>query len=289
MRSAESSDKERGLDNILISWHKITMTPADSECVWHGLSLAEPPRIILAGNPRHGLRQRSARYLLAQEWSLHLYHYHGWLEVGARRYRIEPLAVSLIPPGTEFTHLWESVDSWHVFHLIRLGRTGCPVRLREFSPPLADGEVRYAALKESAGWVTREPERASARVWDFLWSQAERIVEPVGTAGQHPAVSEALRALERAQPDEPDLRCLAKRCGVSVNHLIRLFRAATGRTPIAFWQERRLNRAARLLSETRWSVKAVSYEVGFSDPTHFCRRFRAHFGVTPQTYRHQKS
>lgn len=55
-----------------------------------------------------------------------------------------------------------------------------------------------------------------------------------------------------------------------------------------FWQEHHLNRAAQLLNETRWSVKAVSHEVGFSEPTHFCRRFRAYFGVTPKTYRHRQ-
>ena len=42
-----------------------------------------------------------------------------------------------------------------------------------------------------------------------------------------------------------------------------------------------MQRAAALLQQPGAMVKTVGAEVGFSDPFHFSRAFKRHFGISP--------
>jgi AraC family transcriptional regulator len=78
---------------------------------------------------------------------------------------------------------------------------------------------------------------------------------------------------------------LAMLCGLSERHFHRAFSATTGRTPLAFIQERRVRAAAAALARDDVSVAALALEVGFLSPSHFARVFRSVLGLSPSEYR----
>jgi AraC family transcriptional regulator len=78
---------------------------------------------------------------------------------------------------------------------------------------------------------------------------------------------------------------LADLVGLSPGHFHRAFRATTGKTPLAFINERRIERAAAMLAQPHASVAEVSLKCGFLSPSHFARRFRRTMGVNPAAYR----
>jgi len=87
---------------------------------------------------------------------------------------------------------------------------------------------------------------------------------------------------------EPDLTPadLAQDMGISRRHLHGLL-AAAGTTFGGELVERRLQYAGvrlRTLSAGH-SVSEVAYDAGFTDPSHFARRFRQHFGSSPSVWR----
>ena len=49
--------------------------------------------------------------------------------------------------------------------------------------------------------------------------------------------------------------------------------------------EARLLEAARVIRAGDDPVTKIAYRVGFKDPSHFTRRFKARFGVSPNEYR----
>lgn len=77
----------------------------------------------------------------------------------------------------------------------------------------------------------------------------------------------------------------AKRCGLSISHFRRLFRAEAGASFWRFCLEERLALAASLLRRTVRPVKEVAERCGLPDLAHFSKTFRAHYGVPPAEYR----
>ena len=77
----------------------------------------------------------------------------------------------------------------------------------------------------------------------------------------------------------------ADKIGISGNYLSRLVKNATGRSVGAWVDIARIQRAKRLLSETRLSVIDVASAVGLEDQSYFSRFFRKETGVTPSAFR----
>ena len=78
---------------------------------------------------------------------------------------------------------------------------------------------------------------------------------------------------------------LAVRLGVSQRTLARRFRRATGSSPLAFWQQRRVRLAKELLEKTNLTLGEIAYRVGYQDAGHFSRLFERELSVPPSDYR----
>jgi two-component system response regulator YesN len=94
-----------------------------------------------------------------------------------------------------------------------------------------------------------------------------------------------LETLPRHIGRSTSLNELAKESGYTAQHLNRLFCRALGVTPLQYLGRLRMERAASLLSDGRWTVAGVARQVGFEDPYYFSRMFKRHFGRGPLSYR----
>jgi AraC-like DNA-binding protein len=75
-------------------------------------------------------------------------------------------------------------------------------------------------------------------------------------------------------------RELARRCGVSPRQLQRFFILKTGKSPQKWLNDLRQHLALWSLNEMK-SVKQVSHELGYKQPSHFSREFKRAHGVPP--------
>lgn len=78
---------------------------------------------------------------------------------------------------------------------------------------------------------------------------------------------------------------LARHAALSPFYLARVFRQVVGTSPHAYLLQRRLDLAAAMLRRGDRSVTQVAFDVGFSSPSHFAKRFRERFGVPPNRFR----
>ncbi|MEK7414200.1 MAG: AraC family transcriptional regulator [Planctomycetota bacterium] len=78
---------------------------------------------------------------------------------------------------------------------------------------------------------------------------------------------------------------LARRAGMTREHLCRRFRRVHGVSPLAWLTARRAERAAVMLLSSDAPVAEVGRQVGWDDPNYCARRFRAAFGLNPAAYR----
>jgi AraC-like DNA-binding protein len=102
-----------------------------------------------------------------------------------------------------------------------------------------------------------------------------------------------VRAYVRLHLTDPDLRpaAIAAAHNVSLRHLYKV--CAQADLSLEQWIIRERLRRAReelLRPESRQrSIAAIAHSWGFRDPTHFARRFRAEYGLTPTEWRHQSA
>jgi AraC-like DNA-binding protein len=127
---------------------------------------------------------------------------------------------------------------------------------------------------------------------------AEQIVSLLALAASHddvPAtthkrallrrVTETIR--ERCHESELDPAAVAASLGLSRRYVHLLF-AYAGKTFSQELYDCRLQRAQRLLRDKRFDglgIAEIGWNCGFSEPSHFARRFRERFGATPSAYR----
>jgi len=101
----------------------------------------------------------------------------------------------------------------------------------------------------------------------------------------HPAVGQAMRLLEARLAHRWTLTELAAELHLAPGYLVRLFKAAAGRPPMAYLAQLRSEYAATLLLHSDQPVTCIGREVGWPDQNYFARRFKAHYGLSATTYR----
>jgi transcriptional regulator GlxA family with amidase domain len=85
--------------------------------------------------------------------------------------------------------------------------------------------------------------------------------------------------------EPPDYAQLARLATLSYCQLFRLFKSALGVSPQQYIEQQRVERAKRLLTLNRLSIKEVAGQTGFMNQLYFSRRFQKATGLSPSQYR----
>ncbi|WP_405970648.1 AraC family transcriptional regulator [Streptomyces sp. NBC_00988] len=249
--------------------------------------LTQPPIIADLGIGVHGVDRQVDDWCLADLWSLHLYGYEGEMEVYGEVVPIAPGHVSLVPPGVATRYRYRGT-SRHLFAHVRLpGPPGedCPELpvMVDCGADLPRVRDRFQTAVESS---SRLPLLARAELWSLLSLLSARQSSRYDDAsGLHPAVRAALAHIEAHLTEHMSVASLARRVGVSHNHLTRLFRAQIGTTVVAHIRNRRMHRTHHLLTRTALPVKSVAHMMGFTDLQVFNKAFRKVYGIAPSSIR----
>ena len=161
------------------------------------------------------------------------------------------------------------------------------------SPVITLDEARDRAVADLFRQMISSPRDAATRDW-FLLSLDRLVAGPVAASVPATAPAWLRRALLTFERDDEALRegpaRLAALAGCGVAHLGRTMREHLALTPTEWILRLRVERAARLLSATSYSVAEVSLLAGFENLSNFHRRFRTAHRVTPLAYRrrHQR-
>jgi AraC family transcriptional regulator len=104
--------------------------------------------------------------------------------------------------------------------------------------------------------------------------------------GLSPAALRRVQLFVEANLERPlPVAALAERTGLSAFHFARAFKTSTGRTPRAFVEARRVERARALLRESERSLVQIAIDTGFGTQSRFTTTFRRATGFTPARYR----
>jgi AraC-like DNA-binding protein len=179
--------------------------------------------------------------------------------------------------------------------------------LRELSRELSDDDGGYPDFEKA---VVEDPSlfRDLSRLSVLVAEGAERMQKETSAIAtfsrlliRHGRIPErrvddrAQRAVRLVQEyidehlaEHTSLKELSVIAGMSRYHLLRLFKQTAGLPPHAWRNQRRIHRARRLLS-AGMPIADVALDSGFSDQSHFSRKFKPIVGTTPRRYRFHSS
>lgn len=145
--------------------------------------------------------------------------------------------------------------------------------------------------------LIRAPKKGSALYAQALWTQIllqilwhhsslpSEVFELEAEALSQTRIQDVTDYMRETLADDISLSDLAKQAGLSPGYFLRSFKSATGKTPIQYRLDLRLERACGLLTGTAMPIADIALSLGFSSHSQFCSAFRRRMGVSPSAYR----
>lgn len=191
--------------------------------------------------------------------------------------------VCLVPPGT--AHVERASDP---VEIVWIGLVGSRIEAVELK------QVTVAHIEEGP--------RLARRMWDIA-TRDHRVVGPQldGMAlmlfdsflqsiesteqAEHKRIEHAIDYLRANFNDDIIVSDVADACGYSEGYFYRKFKEVTGRTPIQYLAELRIEEAKRWLVHSDLPIGEIAVHVGFVNTHYFSRVFRETAGASASEFR----
>ncbi|WP_415227565.1 helix-turn-helix domain-containing protein [Psychromonas sp.] len=93
-----------------------------------------------------------------------------------------------------------------------------------------------------------------------------------------------LELIERDYTKSLSLQDLSNAVHLSPSRVCHLFKDICGITYSCYMLCRKIEESERLLAVAKSSISSISYQIGFANPSHFCRTFKEYLNITPTAY-----
>lgn len=97
-------------------------------------------------------------------------------------------------------------------------------------------------------------------------------------------IQKAKQIIIESMTEPPSLTQLAHQINLPLQHLKDGFKHIYGETVFAYLLNYKMEYARKLLTTRKYNITEVSFEVGYSTPSHFIAAFKKKFGATPKRY-----
>ncbi len=116
-------------------------------------------------------------------------------------------------------------------------------------------------------------------------TQTTRIEEDLLAPQDKAFMTELYRLMETELSNpEFDIACATEALRISRTKFFYKIKGLTGESPNVFFKTYKLNRAAELILEGRYTISEIADMTGFSTLSHFSKSFKKQFGLAPSEY-----
>jgi AraC-like DNA-binding protein len=178
-------------------------------------------------------------------------------------------------------------DSLNLFHLLR-----CPLRFpARVGGAIADINRQLHALPRDRALSLKsiaEKKVLGYRLLVLLLNSGARFDNNIDALANIQRLLPVLTFIQNHLGGKITRPMLAAKVALSETHFHTFFKKTMGVAPMEYVRRRRMQKAQQLLLQTTDSIAQVAAQVGFDDPFHFSRQFRAAFSLSPTEYRQHR-
>ncbi len=124
----------------------------------------------------------------------------------------------------------------------------------------------------------------SIRIGHTLARTIYRIPYPSEIASSRLDIEQVIQYMNAHYPENLSINDLAKLIGRSPSAFRRVFKQKTGRSPIEFLIQIRLEKARKRLLATNEPITTIALACGFNSPSHFTASFLKKYAASPRSY-----
>ena len=228
---------------------------------------------------------------------------HAWLQLVDKTVVLEPGQFFVIPAGTlhneaipadeECLDLWLNLRQEQGIRAVLAGQNSegefgvlcCKAVLLEPSLKKLLQETLDNELNSDHYGARMLVKNRMLEILITMVRQLEREDQGSSKHWHHSVVAEVEDYLHHCCTDRIELQDLADHMAMSVKHLNRIFKDATGTTITGYANHLRIQQAQYYLTTTDMKVKDIAELLNYYDQYHFGRVFKKSVGVSPVEYR----
>lgn len=212
----------------------------------------------------------------------------GKMGVGKIEYDFQPGTIICLPPNVPHVKSADDVfrDVYIQSSTFSLGGAGKPLVFQD------DAEKSFESLLLMANRVYHKKENNYRQVLEALFESLEQLLISWYAHSKEDLIIEQLKNKMVNAFTDPEFTVSDLMVGnhYCIDHLRRLFKQATGQTPLEYLTELRLNYAKKIMRENRvlhYSISEIAAMSGFYDSGYFSRIFKKWTGISPSEYAKQ--
>jgi AraC-like DNA-binding protein len=224
-------------------------------------------------------------------------HGRGWCDLGGQRHELTAGDLLVVPPGTPHVYGADEEHPWTIswVHVtganLGLFLNELGVSLEHPVVYLGDDPQLLALFEEvlavlEHGYAPAQLLYASQALAHLLgvmiWHRQQKWR---GAPDPTQKINQSLAYMKQHLEKPLHVSTLAALVNLSPSHYTALFKQHTGYAPIDYLIHLRMHWACQLLDTTNLPVKTVAASLGYGDPLHFSRVFKAVNEVAPTEYR----
>lgn len=221
----------------------------------------------------------------------------GWYALDNQRYNVGPNEFFILPAHVKHSYGSYSQSPWSIYWLHFGGDALTAFNSLEcvnkhFTPHLIKNNVEILSTYQrifnilQAGFREDNLVLANLCFQSFLSLFIPNNRSTVSDQNQTPdIVDKAIEYMEEHLQGNLSLADICKHSNYSPSRFSHIFHHKTGYAPIDYYIHLKIRLAAKLLDETKRSVKDIALSMGFTDPYYFSKRFKKATGMSPLKYR----
>ena len=221
----------------------------------------------------------------------------GQYSKGGKSWPIGPGELIYCFPNTHHEYKADAADPWTIYWMhVSGGRTGLFTKqlgLKQNNPIVRVGIIPdiidlFKLLFSYFATTNNDTNRLAIQSCsvNILSAMAVTVHSHRTTQSYQHEINSALKLMEESISRQMGVDDFARQAGVSTFFFCRIFKKATGVSPMNYFNHLKIRKAYNLLAGSTLKIKEIAFQLGFEDPYYFSRSFKKIMGFPPKQHRH---